>query len=177
MPNYQNGKIYSIRSRSRPDLVYVGSTTQPLSKRLGEHKTPRKKTSSKQIIELGDAYIELIENYSCENKEELLKREGEIMRSMECLNKYNPIYIKCPHNRGKTYCKECRGVSICIHNRDKSRCKVCGGSQVCIHKRIKSQCKECNNYYCKFCDKSYGGKSYFKKHNNSTTHMKNYIQY
>jgi hypothetical protein len=88
MPNYQNGKIYSIRSHSRPDLVYVGSTTQPLSKRFGEHKTPNSKIkSSKQITDLGDAYIELIENYSCNSKEELLKREGEIIRSMDCVNK------------------------------------------------------------------------------------------
>ena len=26
MPNYQNGKIYAIRSHSRPDLIYVGSS-------------------------------------------------------------------------------------------------------------------------------------------------------
>ena len=36
--NYQNGKIYTIRSRSRPDLIYVGSTIQSLSTRFGEHK-------------------------------------------------------------------------------------------------------------------------------------------
>jgi hypothetical protein len=86
MPNYQNGKVYSIRSHSRPDLVYVGSTTQPLSKRFGEHKKPSNKTSSKQIIDIGDAYIELIENCACENREQLLKREGEIIRSMNCVN-------------------------------------------------------------------------------------------
>lgn len=37
MPNYANGKIYAIRSRSRLDLVYIGSTTQQLSKRYAEH--------------------------------------------------------------------------------------------------------------------------------------------
>jgi hypothetical protein len=87
MPNYQNGKVYGIRSRSRPELIYVGSTTQPLSIRFGKHKRPNN-TTSKQIIDIGDAYIELIENYSCNSREELLKREGEIIRSMECVNKY-----------------------------------------------------------------------------------------
>lgn len=88
MPNYENGKVYSIRSHSRPDLVYVGSTTQPLSKRLGGHKMPSNKVkSSKQITDLGDAYIELIENYSCNSREELDRREGEIIRSMDCVNK------------------------------------------------------------------------------------------
>jgi hypothetical protein len=35
--NYQNGKIYTIRSYQTDD-VYYGSTTQPLSKRLSGHK-------------------------------------------------------------------------------------------------------------------------------------------
>jgi len=87
MPNYQNGKIYSIRSHSRPDLVYVGSTCRRLSERFSKHKIASNTASSKQIIELGDAYIELIENYACGSKEELNRREGELIRSMDCVNK------------------------------------------------------------------------------------------
>ena len=92
MPNYQNGKIYSIRSRSQEDLVYVGSTTQSLALRFGKHKRAinKQKTSSKQIIDIGDAYIELIENYPCDSKEELHRREGQIIRSMDCVNKVIP---------------------------------------------------------------------------------------
>jgi len=33
------------------------------------------------MIKLGDAYIELLEAYPCKNKEELCKREGEVMRA------------------------------------------------------------------------------------------------
>jgi hypothetical protein len=87
MTSYQNGKIYSIRSHSRPDLIYIGSTTQALSKRFGKHKAYND-CSSKQIIDLGDSYIELVEEFKCENKEQLNRREGEIQRSMECVNKY-----------------------------------------------------------------------------------------
>ena len=82
--NYQNGKIYTIRSRSRPDLVYVGSTTQSLAVRFGGHKYAN--NTSRQILDLGDSYIELYENYACSNREELNRREGEVMRSMECVN-------------------------------------------------------------------------------------------
>ena len=88
MTSYQNGKIYSIRSHSRQDLVYIGSTTQALSKRFGKHKKPDNDCSSKQIIDLGDSYIELVEEFKCENKEQLNRREGEIQRSMECVNRY-----------------------------------------------------------------------------------------
>ena len=114
---------------------------------------------------------------------------------MDCVNKRNPVFIKCPHdrykysckdcngasicihNRRKSVCKECGGASICIHNRQKSTCKDCGGGSICIHNRIKTQCKDCNNYYCKFCEKKFNSNQTLKKHNNATTHMKNYIQY
>jgi len=90
MPNYQNGKIYTIRSRSREDLIYVGSTTRRLSERLGQHKRAPAKTSSKCIIEIGDSYIELYENFSCNSREELNKREGDIIRLINCVNKNIP---------------------------------------------------------------------------------------
>ena len=37
MPNYQNGKIYCIRSH-QTDNIYIGSTTQKLCVRMAEHK-------------------------------------------------------------------------------------------------------------------------------------------
>ena len=98
MPDYQNGKIYSIRSHLTDD-VYIGSTVQSLSNRLAGHKKGYKQwlnkkityTSSYQIIEKDyECYIELIENYSCNNKEELHKREGEIIRATTCINKIIP---------------------------------------------------------------------------------------
>ena len=86
MPNYQNGKIYCIRSRSRLDLVYIGSTIRPLSERLAGHRRNDDGCTSKKIIDIGDAYIELIESYPCANVEELHKREGHFQRSMDCVN-------------------------------------------------------------------------------------------
>lgn len=50
---------------------------------------------------------------------------------------------KCPHNREKYRCKDCKGSSICPHNRVKSQCKDCGGSQICKHNKIGSRCPEC----------------------------------
>ena len=90
MPNYRSAKLYYIRSHLRPDLVYIGATCCELSVRFGQHKSTRNNTRSKQIIELGDAYIELIELYPCDSKEELSRREGELIRSMDCVNKQIP---------------------------------------------------------------------------------------
>jgi transcriptional regulator of heat shock response len=37
--------------------------------------------SSFELYALGDVYIELLENYPCKTKDELLKREGELQRN------------------------------------------------------------------------------------------------
>ena len=42
--------------------------------------------SSFLVIELGDSYVELVENYPCANKEELRRREGQLQRSLPCVN-------------------------------------------------------------------------------------------
>ena len=42
MPNYQNGKIYTIRSH-QTDEIYIGSTANCLSKRLNDHKADYKR--------------------------------------------------------------------------------------------------------------------------------------
>ena len=92
---YKNGKIYSIRN-SIDDDVYIGSTTQPLSKRFFWHKQGMKCKKSynyklyQKMRELGEEnfYIELIELCPCNSKEELRKREGEITRETGTLNAY-----------------------------------------------------------------------------------------
>jgi len=95
--DYKNGKIYSIRSHQTDD-IYYGSTTQTLTKRLSKHKGNFKLwkenkynyVSSFEIIKYDDCYIELVENFPCNNKDELHKREGEIIRANPCVNKNIP---------------------------------------------------------------------------------------
>ena len=85
MPDYKNGQIYMIWSPNT-DLVYIGSTTQPLYKRFYEH-CHSLDTSSYKVIECGNAKIELIEDYPCVNKKELNRREGQVIRERKlCVN-------------------------------------------------------------------------------------------
>ena len=90
MPNYQKGKIYKIIS-NETDKVYIGSTCDYLSSRLGKHKYSYKKgktcTSSKEILKYADCEIELIEDFPCATKRELLDREGYYIRiTPNCVN-------------------------------------------------------------------------------------------
>ena len=91
MPDYQNGKIYTIRCRNDNTLIYVGSTTQPLAKRWGGHKHASTSNSIRKLYSCvngnwDDWYIELYEVYSCDNREQLNKREGEVIREIGTLN-------------------------------------------------------------------------------------------
>jgi len=120
---YNNGRIYTVRCRTDNNLIYVGSTTQPLHKRFHEHKRRLKNSKYNsslfysKIIELGfdDFYIELYENYPCNSKEELNKREGEVIREIGTLNsniagrtkeEYKKIYYEKNKERLKEYKKE-----------------------------------------------------------------------
>jgi hypothetical protein len=98
MPDYQNGKIYSIRSH-QTDKIYIGSTTRPLSQRLGKHRVcynADSNKSSKHILQYTDYYIELIENFPCNTKTELEKKESEYIRLFKdkCVNVVYPQRTK-----------------------------------------------------------------------------------
>ncbi|MDR3597891.1 hypothetical protein [Clostridium sp.] len=85
---FQNGKIYAIRSPSS-DKYYIGSTTQLLCNRLAGHRqkhrmyvsNPNSSSyySSYEILNFNDGYIELLENYPCNSREELQRKEGELI--------------------------------------------------------------------------------------------------
>ena len=143
MPNYQNSKVYSIRSLSRPELIYVGSTTQTLSMRMAGHRVPNSNCVSKEIIAIGDAYIELIENFPCSDKNQLLARENRYMRGLDCLNKHSAI-ADCPHGRQQSKCIQCHGSSICEHNKEQNQCVECRGTGICEHNKRRNTCKKCN---------------------------------
>jgi len=92
MPDYSKGKIYTLRCKYDTTLIYVGSTINPLYKRLGNHKTASRQEKRKSKVyttvnnDWENWYIELYELYPSVNIEELTKREGEIIRLISTLN-------------------------------------------------------------------------------------------
>ena len=88
MCNYQNSKIYKLWSPEGDD-IYIGSTTVSLSRRKAKHKT-QNNTSKILYEKYTDVRIELLEECPCDNKEQLLKKEGEYIRNNKCVNKVIP---------------------------------------------------------------------------------------
>jgi len=91
MPNYQLGKIYTIRSLSSPE-IYVGSTIQSLAARMGGHRKAYVQNKglgkNKEIVQdIFEWKIELHDLFPCNTKQELHRREGEVIREIGTLNK------------------------------------------------------------------------------------------
>jgi hypothetical protein len=97
MPDYQLGKIYKLVGNGK---VYVGSTTRPLlCQRMSEHRskcklwkkgTNKTYTTSFECLEDPKCYIELLEVYPCDSRDELHKCERKWIEALECINKVIP---------------------------------------------------------------------------------------
>ena len=107
MTRYKNTKIYKI-TNDIDDLVYIGSTTQrTLTDRLWKHcsSSSDKKVSNyncrlyQHMRELGmfQFNIELLEEFSCESKKEMVQREQEWMDKFDwdmLLNQRRAVALK-----------------------------------------------------------------------------------
>ena len=79
--NYKDGKIYKLTATGTTDC-YIGSTCSPLAKRLYSHNwcvanpDTQNQTAACKLYEGGRTVsIELVEDFSCTNKQELSARE------------------------------------------------------------------------------------------------------
>jgi len=136
---YTNGKIYKIESPNH-EKCYVGSTCTKLCARLAKHKNSYKafkegkrkhNMASSEIIEAGDPFITLIENYPCNNKEELLKREREWFEKLDCVNIKYPLRSRAEYAKTEkakatkeAYRTSEHGKEITKKNRDKPENKT-----------------------------------------------------
>ena len=110
MIDYLKGKIYTIRFYNTNE-IYIGSTIQLLSYRFTGHKKQKTCSLYNHIKNNYDnnwniCYYELYENYPCNNKEELLKKEGEIIRLFKNDENYIVINKKIEFRTHKEYKEE-----------------------------------------------------------------------
>lgn len=98
MVDYSKGKIYKIVCNTT-GLIYVGSTCKPkLCQRLSKHVSDYKRHLNKkagymtsfEILENNNYVIVLLEEYPCNNKDQLHKKEREWIEKNVCVNKVIP---------------------------------------------------------------------------------------
>ena len=108
---YQNSKIYKIVCNITGE-VYFGATTEKfLCSRIAKHRNSFKRykdgkypfNSSFQILERGNYNIILIENFNCNSKDELFKKERDYIENNECVNRLIPIARMTQQERKKIY--------------------------------------------------------------------------
>jgi len=118
MPDYSLGKIYKITAKNADEGdVYIGSTICRLCERLSKHKYLQS-CSVKILIEKygkDNIYIELIKDFPCETKQQLLREEGKYILETKCVNRqvagrtqseYRKIHKEKNSNYQKIYQKK-----------------------------------------------------------------------
>ena len=92
MPDYSKGKIYKVLNTT-DDENHIGSTIETLGQIMAKHRSDMKRWSRRILyqhlhkLSVDNFYIELIENYPCNDSYELGAREGHFIRQFGTLNK------------------------------------------------------------------------------------------
>ena len=91
--DYANGKVYCIRNSKDIDkMVYIGSTCQPLSARMAQHRKGIVHYPNSKIYKLmGEVgiehfHIELLADFPCQRRDQLEAEEGRYMRLYKMLD-------------------------------------------------------------------------------------------
>ena len=156
MPDYSKGKIYKLWSPST-GLSYIGSTCQSLAMRLAGHVRSKKchdigkynYVTSFEILEYNDYRIDLIEEYPCESRMKLNKREGEIIMENECVNRLiagrtqkqyyeankDKIRERQKQYRERTGCSKLIECPLCGRTSSTAKMKQHQTTKICIKNR------------------------------------------
>lgn len=159
---YRNGKIYRLVSDETGEQ-YVGSTTQPLSKRKSYHKArynfwkagKGEYYTSFKIIGTENYDIVLIEDYPCNSKEQLHARERFWIETIEggCVNRAIPTqtpqeYYQAHRQHKLDYAQEYRTNNKTKINDYAVQYRTENRELISQKKKEKVEC-ECRSVVCK----------------------------
>jgi hypothetical protein len=114
--NYFEGKIYKIICNITKEQYYGSTKKKYLSMRLAGHRRDATdfdkgigaKTSSYDIIKRGDYYIDLVELFPCNSRNELETRERYYIENNTCVNKKIPTRTRKERKKKeKIICEKC----------------------------------------------------------------------
>jgi hypothetical protein len=154
--DYSRGEIYTITSPSSND-VYVGSTITSLRDRMEGHISDWKRGivlgKHKDIVkDINDWNIRSYERYPCNNLEELLDREGEVIKEIGTLNikisgKNNRVCNKEKTKNKKVYREEQKdNLEIYIENQKEDLKKYIKNQKDDLEKYIEEKKEDFDKY-------------------------------
>lgn len=166
---YKRGKIYTVRCRYDDSMIYVGSTIHSLAKRIGAHRRAKDNHATNLYNVVQDDwsnwYIELYENFPCNNKQELERREGQVIREIGSINKKiagrtKEEYHKENYERDLQILKDWRiknndkikknyednREEILIKKKEIVKCNICGCEVTKSHLSRHKKTKKCINF-------------------------------
>jgi hypothetical protein len=155
MPSYELTKIYKITNDIN-DKIYIGATTyQYLCNRLNVHKQHTKDNSNRRnspmnnemkLLGVEHFKIELIENFPCSNKKEMVEKEQYYIDLLKPqLNKFRSI--EDPEYEKKRYIRDKdKRLLLSKNNYNKNKEKIAEKG------KVKFTC-ECGSI-CRISDKS-----------------------
>ena len=156
MNKYNNSKIYKL-SDNTSENIYIGSTIQTLQQRLQGHKSSAKSCKdgfgcgSKKIIDGGDYKIELLEEFSCENKKELCQKEQKYLDLHSNLSLVNKVKShNSPEDIKGRYWNHREKILLAKKQYDSvyHKCE-CGGGYCMSHRARHQNSKKCKEYFNK----------------------------
>ena len=154
MPDYSLGKIYMVYPKVEdPDEgdVYYGSTTETLGRRMAKHRS-KDDCSSKILFDkygIKNCFIELVEEYPCETKEQLNRKEGEYIRANKCINKQiagrtREEWLDDNSNKVKEYKKHHYVENIDKIKESKKQHYIKNRDKISEKNKQKEKCPQCN---------------------------------
>ena len=154
---YHHSKIYKLVS-AETDNIYIGSTCNTLSKRMSQHKNDYKRwaegayhfVSSLEIAKYNDCQIILIEEFSCENKDQLHSKKRGYLESNACINRVIRVITTEREKKElkNKHQKEYRSIhkdQISIKQNQKFTC-ICSGKFTRINKAVHDKTIMHKNY-------------------------------
>lgn len=166
MPDYSKSIIYKITCNIT-GKIYIGSTCQPIKKRLSVHKWEAKRLrndlcKSGEIINNGNYTVSIVENCNVTNKHELhLREKHHILNTPNVVNKYIPANTRKEY-RDKYYSSE----------EMKQKKKEWANKYA---RRVREERRN-NKVYCEYCQLSIACEG-VKRHERSLSHIKSFIMY
>ena len=168
--NYARSKIYRIYSDldELEGQEYIGSTAEPtLARRMGKHRADAKSGKTSRLwstmrqLGIENFYIELVEQYPCNSKDELRQRENQVIRERQPVWNQRGAYQTAEEKR--EYNSNYQKTNRARYNQ--------------LSKKHQKKIKDLKKIFCVECELPVSAKSRLARHRRGPRHIRCFCEY